>query len=120
MAGQIQPFITTPSTPPVSTLSSKAAQVRQEYIANQMREAQMQLNAMQGSVGPALSMRSGSGSVSGSGVDGDRSGAGSEVDLQQARRQNEALQERIRALEGQLQSQWALGLSDEPPPGYLE
>ncbi|KAJ7827726.1 hypothetical protein B0H13DRAFT_2119149 [Mycena leptocephala] len=120
MAGQIQPFITTPSTPPVSTPSSKAAQVRQEYITNQMREAQMQLNAMQGIVGPASSMRSGSGSVSGSGFDGDRSGAGSEVDLQQARRQNEALQERIRALEGQLQSQWALGLSDEAPPGYLE
>jgi hypothetical protein len=120
MAGQIQPFITTPSTPPVSTLSSKAAQVRQEYITNQMREAQMQLNAMQGIVGPVSSVRSGSGSVSGSGFDGDRSGAGSEVDLQQARRQNEALQERIRALEGQLQSQWALGLSDEAPPGYLE
>ncbi|KAJ7821794.1 hypothetical protein B0H13DRAFT_2128219, partial [Mycena leptocephala] len=73
MAGQIQPFITTPSTPPVSTLSSKAAQVRQEYITNQMREAQMQLNAMQGIVGPASSVRSGSESVSGSGFDGDRS-----------------------------------------------
>ncbi|KAF8129089.1 hypothetical protein K438DRAFT_2000066 [Mycena galopus ATCC 62051] len=31
----------------------------------------------------------------------------------------ESLQERIRALEDQLRSQWALGLSDEPPPGYL-
>jgi hypothetical protein len=35
------------------------------------------------------------------------------------RRRIETLQERIRTLEDQLRSQWALGLSDEPPPGYL-
>jgi hypothetical protein len=30
------------------------------------------------------------------------------------------MQERIAMLEGQLQSHWALGLSDDPPPEYLE
>ncbi|KAJ7880935.1 hypothetical protein B0H13DRAFT_2667701 [Mycena leptocephala] len=35
------------------------------------------------------------------------------------RQQIEILQERNRTLEGQLQSNWALGLSDEPPPGYF-
>ncbi|KAJ7433307.1 hypothetical protein B0H11DRAFT_2122412 [Mycena galericulata] len=36
------------------------------------------------------------------------------------RERNEMLTARIRELEGQLKSPWALGLSDEPPPGYSE
>ncbi|KAJ6580326.1 hypothetical protein B0H10DRAFT_1962561 [Mycena sp. CBHHK59/15] len=39
--------------------------------------------------------------------------------LEQPRQRNEMLQERICTLEGQMQSQWALGFSEEPPPGYL-
>ncbi|KAJ6564069.1 hypothetical protein B0H19DRAFT_1067666 [Mycena capillaripes] len=35
------------------------------------------------------------------------------------RRHIEILQDRNRELESQLRSQWALGLSNEPPPGYL-
>ncbi|KAJ7083548.1 hypothetical protein C8R44DRAFT_822358 [Mycena epipterygia] len=40
----------------------------------------------------------------------------SELDM--ARRRNDELMERIRELETQMNSAWALGLSDEPPPGY--
>ncbi|KAJ7609682.1 hypothetical protein FB45DRAFT_943393 [Roridomyces roridus] len=38
--------------------------------------------------------------------------------LTSARARNEELMARIRELEIQMQSPWALGLSDEPPPGY--
>ncbi|KAJ6553210.1 hypothetical protein B0H19DRAFT_1155954, partial [Mycena capillaripes] len=38
--------------------------------------------------------------------------------LRAARDRNTVLMERIEALESQMQSEWALGLSDEPPPGY--
>lgn len=77
---------------------------------NQMRAVQWQLQSLQGVTGTASATTSDS--LSGS--------EGDSVGLQQAKLQNEALQERIRALEGQLNSQWALGLSDEPPPGYLD
>jgi len=40
--------------------------------------------------------------------------------LESANRQIEALNNRIRELEMQRRSSWALGLSDEPPPGYSE
>ncbi|KAJ7737797.1 hypothetical protein DFH07DRAFT_93095 [Mycena maculata] len=88
-----------PTNDSTTRLSSKA---RQEYLLNQMRTLQ------------ALQASSPSASETGSEPDASSDG------LAQARRQNEALQERIRTLEAQLQSQWALGLSDEPPPGYLE
>ncbi|KAJ6587647.1 hypothetical protein DFH09DRAFT_231133 [Mycena vulgaris] len=38
--------------------------------------------------------------------------------LENARQGNEALVARIQELEAQLQSAWALRLSDDPPPGY--
>ncbi|KAJ7614392.1 hypothetical protein FB45DRAFT_1008634 [Roridomyces roridus] len=41
-----------------------------------------------------------------------------ESQLQVSRAQNDVLAARIRQLEEQMQSDWALGLSDEPPPGY--
>ncbi|KAF7335753.1 F-box domain-containing protein [Mycena venus] len=122
LAPKIEPFMPTPTvsvsrTPSDSaptTLSSKAAQVRQEYLMNQMRAVQWQLQALQGAGGPTspTNTSEGSASVPGSELDS--------VGLAQARLQNEALQQRIQALEEQLQSHWALGLSDEPPPGYLE
>ncbi|KAJ7620850.1 hypothetical protein DFH06DRAFT_1482452 [Mycena polygramma] len=131
-APKFEPFMSTvaSSVSPTSTsaptaLSSKAAQARQEYLLNQMRDVQWQLQALQGrgtsSAAPSTAAPSSSGVVSSpsaseSALSGTTDGSG----LAQARQQNEALQERIRALEQQLQSQWALGLSDEPPPGYLE
>ncbi|KAJ6632366.1 hypothetical protein B0H10DRAFT_13539 [Mycena sp. CBHHK59/15] len=112
-AQRIQPFFsdTSATTEPVSTLSSKAAQVRQEYLTNQMRAVQRQMAELQVVVG------TGPLTTSDDSVRGD---AGDSTGLEQARRQNELLQARIQALESQLQSQWALGLSDEPPPGYME
>ncbi|KAJ7920298.1 hypothetical protein B0H13DRAFT_2319637 [Mycena leptocephala] len=80
-----------------------------EYLMNQMRAVQWQLQSLQGVTGTASSATSDF--LSGSESDS--------LGLQQAKQQNEALQERIRALEEQLNSQWALGLSDEPPPGCL-
>ncbi|KAF7350212.1 hypothetical protein MVEN_01324300 [Mycena venus] len=38
--------------------------------------------------------------------------------LEAARERNEALAARIRELEQQMLSEWALGISDDPPPGY--
>jgi BMFP domain-containing protein YqiC len=38
--------------------------------------------------------------------------------LDGARERNNQLLTRIQELEAELQSAWALGLSDEPPPGY--
>ncbi|KAJ7610706.1 hypothetical protein DFH06DRAFT_1345817 [Mycena polygramma] len=130
-APKVEPFMSTAesSVSPTSTsaptaLSSKAAQARQEYLLNQMREVQWQLQALQGrgtsSAAPPTSAPSSSGVVSPSASESALSGTTDGSGLAQARQQNEALQERIRALEQQLQSQWALGLSDEPPPGYLE
>ncbi|KAJ6537412.1 hypothetical protein DFH09DRAFT_1178149 [Mycena vulgaris] len=41
-------------------------------------------------------------------------------DTARLRERNEMLMARIRELEEQAESPWALGLSDEPPPGYVE
>jgi hypothetical protein len=113
-AHQIEAFLPASSVSQSSesptTMSSKAAQIRQEYLMNQMRAVQWQLQSLQGVTGTASSATSDF--LSGSESDS--------LGLQQAKQQNEALQERIRALEEQLNSQWALGLSDEPPPGYLD
>jgi hypothetical protein len=107
-AQHIQPFMgdaNVQMTKPVSGLSSKAARVRQEYLTNQMRAVQKQLEELQGvSASASLSKHPPS----------------SEGDGDELRRQNEVLQGRIRTLEEQLHSRWALGLSDEPPPGYGE
>ncbi|KAJ7459343.1 hypothetical protein FB451DRAFT_1372046 [Mycena latifolia] len=40
------------------------------------------------------------------------------AELDDARRRNEELVARIRELEALMESAWALGLSDDPPPGY--
>ncbi|KAJ6535101.1 hypothetical protein B0H19DRAFT_1323333 [Mycena capillaripes] len=76
-----------------STPRSVETGARQEYLNRQMRAVLQQLHVLQGTVGEG--------------------NAG-------LTRQNEELRARIQILEEQLQSQWALGLSDEPPPGYLE
>lgn len=41
-----------------------------------------------------------------------------ESQLEASKQRNERLAARIRELEAQMQSDWAMGLSDEPPPGY--
>ncbi|KAJ6496066.1 hypothetical protein C8R45DRAFT_984878 [Mycena sanguinolenta] len=54
-------------------------------------------------------------------VGGDSNDAGTDSDaMSELRQRNEVLAARIRELEGHMNSPWALGLSDEPPPGYSE
>ncbi|KAJ7483502.1 hypothetical protein FB451DRAFT_107288 [Mycena latifolia] len=47
-------------------------------------------------------------------------GSNSEATVARLRERNGILTARIRELEAQMESPWALGLSDEPPPGYSE
>ncbi|KAJ7790534.1 hypothetical protein B0H14DRAFT_2625899 [Mycena olivaceomarginata] len=97
MAGQekISRSTTSPSVP---------VQLRQEYLRNRIGEAQRKLLIMNDAV---------SRSAADDGVD-------EEITLEGALRQIQSQQEQIGRLESQLQSQWALGLSDEPPPQYLQ
>ncbi|KAK6996681.1 F-box domain-containing protein [Favolaschia claudopus] len=104
--------------PPIPAFGSKAALARQEYLTNQLREVQSQLQALHAPVSPPLA-RSPPKSPSSAGLSNAHTD-GTESGLAEAREQNAALEQHIRELEGQLQSRWALGLSDEPPPGYME
>ncbi|KAJ7469982.1 hypothetical protein B0H11DRAFT_2283646 [Mycena galericulata] len=103
--------------------------VRQQCLQNELRAAQERIvdtedveghadhtrttrgsfPESQGSILRLLSTRSTTTTQSGS-TDHDLS----------LRERNEMLRARIRELEEQLRSPWALGLSDEPPPGYSE
>ncbi|KAF7290477.1 F-box domain-containing protein [Mycena kentingensis (nom. inval.)] len=105
---------------------SKAARERQAYLTNQLAAVHAQLAALSlpqeeeesayggisVSASPSDGLRNGN---SNGNWNGDANGDGDGL-----REQNAALSARIRELEGQLRSQWALGLSDEPPPGYRE
>ncbi|KAJ7743235.1 hypothetical protein DFH07DRAFT_835680 [Mycena maculata] len=101
------------------------SEVRRQYLQNELRATQEKMGDMQDlerrtstrtTLGPKrgrilrlLSMRSTSSTGSGpSDADGG------------LRERNAMLTPRIRELEGQLSSQWALGLSGEAPPGYSE
>jgi len=50
----------------------------------------------------------------------DSLGADDRDKLVRAMREIEGLNSRIRELEAQRRSSWALGMSDDPPPGYHE
>jgi phosphatidylserine/phosphatidylglycerophosphate/cardiolipin synthase-like enzyme len=84
--------------------SSRAAERRQEYLNNRIRVAQRELDAMNDTVSTSSLDREGDGVPS----------------LEEAKQQIQALQENISMLQRRLQSQWALGVSDEPPPEYME
>jgi predicted RNase H-like nuclease (RuvC/YqgF family) len=75
-----------------------AAEQRQHFLAQMIRTVQNELAAL--STAAASSHKN-------------------ENENHTLRQQIEILQGRNRTLEGQLQSNWALGLSDEPPPEYL-
>jgi hypothetical protein len=87
-----------------TTSPSVPVQLRQEYLRNRIGEARRKLIIMNDA-------------VSRSAADDD---VGEETTLEGALRQIQSQQEQICRLESQLQSQWALGLSDEPPPQYLQ
>ncbi|KAJ7724355.1 hypothetical protein B0H16DRAFT_323962 [Mycena metata] len=86
--------------PPTATAPSErgsistVAQSRQEYLMAQVQSLQKRLEAQ-------------------------TSAGNGNADLEEAMEQNEALRVRIRMLEGEMESQWGRGLTDNPP-GYLE
>ncbi|KAJ7209120.1 hypothetical protein GGX14DRAFT_453188 [Mycena pura] len=96
--------------PRTAELSSKE---RREYLTNQLAAVQTQLAALHKTATAAGA------TVTPVPLTDPPSATPAETDGA-LRTQNGALQARIRTLEEQLQSQWALGLSDEPPPEYLE
>ncbi|KAJ7702777.1 hypothetical protein B0H17DRAFT_1042981 [Mycena rosella] len=115
---------------PTRDTQSKA-RLRQEYLAKELRAAQKRQEALlrveTGMTQAAVaSVPSEEPVVAGAPVDtpsrvAERSEAVTPLeDLESARRQNDILRRRIRELEEQQQSDWARGLSDEPPPGYSE
>jgi hypothetical protein len=97
--------------------------VRQQFLRNELRAAQENIIHIQnlerqtssprgraGRIFPFLSSRRASSTESES-----RSAT-----ILRLRERNEMLTARIRELEAGLDSPWVLGLSDEPPPGYVE
>ncbi|KAJ6546680.1 hypothetical protein DFH09DRAFT_1170764 [Mycena vulgaris] len=93
-----------------SPISSQAAEIRQAYLRHRILAARRELEALNDGVSVVSFPNPG-----GRALGDDGEGA-----LEQARQQIQTLQERIGMLDSQLQSQWALVLSDDPPPGYLE
>ncbi|KAJ7463004.1 hypothetical protein FB451DRAFT_1266556 [Mycena latifolia] len=92
-----------------STTSLPTAGIRQQYLRNKILAMQMILHALPSSAHISTPLNNSTGPHS----NGDGT-------LEQATHQNAILEMRIRKLESQLESQWALGFSDEAPPGYLE
>ncbi|KAJ7604212.1 hypothetical protein FB45DRAFT_880898 [Roridomyces roridus] len=79
---------------------------RLEYLQNELRAAQEKISNI-----PTRT------SLARMGAGADRR---SDSELLRLREQNVIQVARIRELEAQMTSPWALGLSDEPPPGYEE
>jgi len=111
---QVDPF-----TSPLSSrseMSLGSPQQRQQYITNEMRLVRKQMEELRRS-GDASSVQGSSETKSPVFAPSQPSTA--DNDLERSRLQNDALQSRIAELEAQLQSAWALGLSNDPPPGYV-
>ncbi|KAJ6581111.1 hypothetical protein B0H19DRAFT_492965 [Mycena capillaripes] len=109
---QPDPFI----TPPSSNTSLASPQQRQQHITNEMRLVRKQMEELR-RTGNGASMSSHS--AESSALSPTSAASTHDSDLERSRQQNDALQSRIVQLEAQLQSAWALGLSNEPPPGYV-
>ncbi|KAJ7196705.1 hypothetical protein GGX14DRAFT_672374 [Mycena pura] len=123
-AAEIEPYTATPGPAAPSAAmagpgamaasGSKAAAERQAYLTNQLAAVQAQLAALAlaggNDDGGTLAPSTTPGVVDSPNPATDEPGA--------LREQNAALHARIGVLEEQLRSQWAQGLSDEPPPGY--
>ncbi|KAF8173183.1 hypothetical protein K438DRAFT_1772282 [Mycena galopus ATCC 62051] len=121
-ASHIHAFDTSVTIPHSEISDSRSiSKVRRQFLQNELRATQEKMIHIRPDVqsqGPTpgitrvLSAREGSISVT-------TESANSEA-MSQLRERNEALSARIRELEAQMESPWALGLSDEPPPGYSE
>ncbi|KAJ7624572.1 hypothetical protein FB45DRAFT_1005477 [Roridomyces roridus] len=96
--------------------------VRRQYLENEIHAAREKIQHIQtiperewpSSFVSLLRARSTSGGREA------ESAASDSATVVRLREQNEIFQTRIRELEAQMTSPWALGLSDEPPPGYSE
>jgi len=102
-----------------------ASTIRRQYLANELRAAQEKIaevgelerrtlsaNAPQESLGGLLRVPSNRSTST-------TTTSGSQGLVSRLRERNEMLAARIRELEAQIRSPWAMGLSDEPPPGYV-
>ncbi|KAJ6561178.1 hypothetical protein DFH09DRAFT_504522 [Mycena vulgaris] len=115
-----------PFTSPVSTSTSLTSpQQRQQHITNEMRLLQKQMDELRRTNNSTSNTSFSSSSMHESSAfsptqtSPTSTHATSALDLERSRQQNDELQSRIAQLEAQLQSAWALGLSNDPPPGYV-
>ncbi|KAJ7726382.1 hypothetical protein B0H16DRAFT_1735697 [Mycena metata] len=97
---------------------SRSATIRRQYLESELRRTQEQMVDID-----SLTMRGSprSSRMSLATILGSPAGESNQelADLLKAARdRNASLAARIEALESQMQSAWAQGLSDEPPPGY--
>ncbi|KAJ7113673.1 hypothetical protein C8R43DRAFT_1039670 [Mycena crocata] len=112
-SNHINPFMTPSST----STSMSSPQQRQQHITNEMRLVRKQMEELRrtGNSSTYSSSAPTSTFLSSPVFSSDTNA----LDLERSRQQNDALQSRIAQLEDQLQSAWALGLSNDPPPGYV-
>ncbi|KAF7336400.1 hypothetical protein MVEN_02188700 [Mycena venus] len=109
------PF-TTNNEAPNNSDSRTISTVRRWYLHNELRSAQEKIaNIQQDRYAP--SPQGGFRRVSFSNGGSDTGRRSPDLDMLAQLRE---LTERIRELEAQMRSPWALGLSDESPPGYSE
>ncbi|KAF7347292.1 hypothetical protein MVEN_01484500 [Mycena venus] len=116
--------------------SSNTISTRQLYISNQVNRARQKVAELEEISSLLLCCSRGNSLRSASGTVRDPPAVAAEKDepaptdnpelpgvqvqLERANQQIEELNTRIRELEMQRRSSWALGLSDDPPPGYFE
>ncbi|KAJ7757640.1 hypothetical protein B0H16DRAFT_1885632 [Mycena metata] len=104
---------------------SNTVSTRQLYISNQVnrvREKVAELEAETSTLlrqSPHTSHHEGIPSSTGD-VPPNLNSSGNDERLERAIQQIESLTDRIRELERERRSSWALGISDEAPPGYIE
>ncbi|KAF8204180.1 hypothetical protein K438DRAFT_1819264 [Mycena galopus ATCC 62051] len=121
-----------PSVDRLQTRESNTTSTRQLYISNEVHRAREKVAELEEMSSLLLrsstassrgySSRPGSGITEAEGAWTAPTNADQPVDdrLERAILEIQALNSRIRELETQRRSSWALGLSDEPPPGYSE
>ncbi|KAJ7477966.1 hypothetical protein B0H11DRAFT_1285061 [Mycena galericulata] len=113
---------TIPSNSAENSDVHSVTKLRQQYLQNELRATQEKVTRIQNMERRVSSAR-GSAPRRIIRLFSARNGAhtGSESDaMARLRAQNETFAARIRELETQMESPWALGISDEPPPGYSE
>ncbi|KAJ7148022.1 hypothetical protein C8R46DRAFT_1231582 [Mycena filopes] len=115
---------------PTIPQASDAISTRQVYISNQVNRAREKVAELEAETSTLLRQSSRSshqgsippetGDISQTPDDSNSPANDQRLQLERAIRQIEELNGRIRDLERQRRSSWALGLSDAPPPGYIE